>query len=399
MAEKIAFDWQDPLNLESLLTEEERMARDTARGVAREVLFPGIIEANRHEQFDAAIMRQLGELGLLGSTIEGYGCAGVSHVAYGLIAREIEWVDSGYRSALSVQSSLVMHPIYTFAGDAQKEKYLPKLATGEWIGAFGLTEPDHGSDPSGMVTRAAAVDGGFKLHGAKTWITNAPIADVFVVWAKVYGHKEVEDGTIRGFILERGMQGLETPKLEGKLSLRASATGMILLDDVFVPAENELNVSGLKGPFSCLNKARYGIGWGALGAAEFCYEAARNYTLERVQFGRPLAANQLIQKKLADMATDINLGLLACLQVGRLIDAGKQVPEMISLIKRNSAGKALEIARIARDMHGGNGISDEYHVLRVAMNLESVNTYEGTHDIHALILGRAITGLQSFKPE
>ncbi len=396
MAEKLAFDWTDPLLMETLLTEEERMVRDTARSFARETLFPGIIEASRHEHFDTNILRQMGELGLLGSTIHGYGCAGVSHVAYGLVAREVEWVDSGYRSALSVQSSLVMHPIYAFGTEAQKDKYLPRLATAELIGAFGLTEPDHGSDPSGMITRATKIEGGWKLHGAKTWITNAPVADIFVVWAKVYGHAEVADGTIRGFILERGMKGLTTPKLEGKLSLRASATGMIMMDEVEVPAENELEVSGLKGPFSCLNKARFGIGWGALGAAEFCYEAARNYTLDRIQFGRPLAANQLVQKKLADMATDISLGFLGCLQVGRLIDAGQQVPDMISLIKRNSAGKALEIARIARDMHGGNGISDEYHVMRHVVNLESVNTYEGTHDIHALILGRAITGLAAF---
>ncbi len=396
MADKIAFDWTDPLLMESALTEEERMVRDTARNFARGTLFPGIIEANRHEHFDTNILRQMGELGLLGSTIQGYGCAGVSHVAYGLVAREVEWVDSGYRSALSVQSSLVMHPIYAFGSEAQKDKYLPKLATAEFIGAFGLTEPDHGSDPSGMKTRATKVDGGWTLHGAKTWITNAPVADIFVVWAKVYGHAEVADGTIRGFILERAFKGLSTPKIEGKLSLRASTTGMIMMDEVFVPEENELNVSGLKGPFSCLNKARFGIGWGALGAAEFCYEAARNYTLDRIQFGRPLAANQLIQKKLADMATEISLGFLGCLQVGRLIDAGRQVPDMISLIKRNSAGKALEIARIARDMHGGNGISDEYHIMRHLVNLESVNTYEGTHDIHALILGRGITGLAAF---
>jgi glutaryl-CoA dehydrogenase len=399
MAARQAFSWEDPLLLEAQLTEEERMVRDTARNFAREVLFPGVIEVSRHETFDVNIMRQMGELGLLGSTIDGYGCANVSHVAYGLVAREIEWVDSGYRSALSVQSSLVMHPIYTFGNQAQKDKYLPKLATGELIGAFGLTEPDHGSDPAGMLTRATRTADGWLLSGSKTWITNAPVADVFVVWAKVFGHSEVEDGTIRGFILERGFGGITTPKLEGKLSLRASATGMIMMDNVPVPAENELNVSGLKGPFSCLNKARFGIGWGALGAAEFCYEAARNYTMERVQFGRPLAANQLIQKKLADMATDISLGLQACLRVGRLIDEGQQIPEMISLIKRNSAGKSLEIARIARDMHGGNGISDEYHVMRHMVNLESVNTYEGTHDVHALILGRAITGLQSFKAE
>lgn len=393
------FDWEDPLLLAESLTDEERMVMTSTRTFAREELFPGIIEANRHEHFDPAIMRQLGEMGLLGSTIQGYGCAGVSHVAYGLIAREIEWVDSGYRSALSVQSSLVMHPIYTFGSETQKEKYLPKLATGEWIGCFGLTEPDHGSDPGGMKSNAKKVEGGWRLNGSKTWITNAPIADVFVVWAKVYGQKDVKDGTIRGFILEKGMKGLSAPKIEGKFSLRASITGMLAFDDVFVPEENGLDVSGLKGPFSCLNKARYGIGWGALGAAEFCYQAARNYTLERIQFGRPLAATQLIQKKLADMLTDITLGLHACLRVGRLIDEHRQVPEMISLIKRNSAGKALEIARIARDMHGGNGIADEYHVIRHVMNLESVNTYEGTHDVHALILGRAITGLQAFKPE
>lgn len=388
----MTFHWQDPLDLESQLTEEERLVRDTARAVAREILFPGIIEANRYERFDPEIMRELGRHGLLGSTIEGYGCAGVSHVAYGLVAREVEWVDSGYRSALSVQSSLVMHPIYTFASEAVKEKFLPRLATGELIGCFGLTEPDHGSDPGGMKTRARKTGGGWLLSGSKTWITNSPIADLAVVWAKD------EEGDIRGFIVERG-KGFETPKIEGKFSLRASVTGMIMLEDAFVPDAHVLDVKGLKGPFSCLNKARYGIGWGALGAAEFCYEAARNYTLERKQFGRPLAANQLIQKKLADMATDISLGLQACLRVGRMIDEKRQIPESISLIKRNSAGKALEIARIARDMHGGNGIVDEYHVIRHAMNLESVNTYEGTHDIHALILGRAITGIQSFTGE
>lgn len=397
MAASLRFDWEDPFLLDEQLTEEERMVRDTARTFAREKLLPGIIEANRHEKFDTAIMRQMGELGLLGPTIDGYGCANVSHVAYGLIAREIEWVDSGYRSAMSVQSSLVMHPIYTFGTDAQKEKYLPKLATGEIIGCFGLTEPDHGSDPGGMKTRAKRVDGGFSLQGSKMWITNSPVADVFVVWAKTFGDKDVEDGTIRGYILDKGMKGLTAPKVEGKFSLRASATGSISMDDVFVPDENVLNVSGLKGPFSCLNKARYGIGWGALGAAEFCMQAARNYTLERIQFDRPLAANQLIQKKLADMMTEITLGLQGCLRVGRLIDEGKQVPDMISLIKRNSAGKALDIARVARDMHGGNGIADEYHIIRHVMNLESVNTYEGTHDVHALILGRAITGIPAFK--
>lgn len=394
-----SFNWEDPLWLDDQLTDEESMVRDTARNFARNKLFPGIIEANRHEKFDPAIMRQMGELGLLGPTIDGYGCANVSHVAYGLIAREIEWVDSGYRSAMSVQSSLVMHPIYSFGSDELKEKFLPKLATGELIGCFGLTEPDHGSDPGGMKTRAKKTGNAYKLSGEKLWITNSPIADVFVVWAKVFGDDAVKDGTIRGFVLEKGWKGLSAPKIEGKFSLRASDTGSIVMDEVEVPAENMLDVSGLKGPFTCLNKARYGIGWGALGAAEFCYQAARHYTLDRQQFDRPLASNQLIQKKLADMATEIALGLQGCLRVGRLIDEGKQVPEMISLIKRNSAGKALEFARMARDMHGGNGIADEYHVIRHAMNLESVNTYEGTHDVHALILGRAITGLQAFKPE
>lgn len=393
------FDWEDPLLLDGLLTDEERLVQTSTRQFARDTLFPGIIEANRHEKFDPAIMRGFGEMGLLGSTIEGYGCAGVSHVAYGLIAREIEWVDSGYRSALSVQSSLVMHPIYSFASDAKKEEYLPRLATGELIGCFGLTEPDHGSDPSGMKTTAKKVDGGWKLNGSKTWITNSPIAHIAIVWAKAYGHPDIKDGTIRGFIVDASAKGFSAPKIEGKFSLRASITGMLAFDDVFVPDENALDVSGLKGPFSCLNKARYGIGWGALGAAEFCYQAARNYTLERIQFGRPLAQNQLIQKKLADMLTEITLGLHACLRVGRLIDEHNQVPEMISLIKRNNAGKALDIARVARDMHGGNGIADEYHVIRHVMNLESVNTYEGTHDVHALILGRAITGLQAFKPD
>jgi glutaryl-CoA dehydrogenase len=386
-------NYHDPLLLEDQLTDEERMVRDTARSYARGKLMPRILEANRHEKFDIKIMREMGELGLFGSTIKGYGCAGVSHVAAGLICKEVEWVDSGYRSALSVQSSLVMHPIYAWGTEAQKQKYLPKLATGELIGCFGLTEPDHGSDPGGMITRAVKTKGGYTLNGAKNWITNSPIADVFVVWAKL-------DGEIRGFVLDKGMQGLTAPKIEGKFSLRASATGMISMQDVFVPEENIFpEVKGLKGPFSCLNKARYGIGWGALGAAEFCFEAARNYTLERKQFGRPLAANQLIQKKLADMMVDIALGLQACLRVGRLIDEDKWHPDMISIIKRNSAGKALDIARTARDMHGGNGIADEYHVIRHVMNLESVNTYEGTHDIHALILGRAITGLQSFKAE
>ncbi|MDX2112840.1 MAG: acyl-CoA dehydrogenase [Alphaproteobacteria bacterium] len=383
----------DPFDLESQLTDEERMVRDTARGYARDKLMPRVLEASRHEHFDPAIMREMGALGLFGSTIKGYGCAGVSHVAMGLICREVEWVDSGYRSALSVQSSLVMHPIYTFGTQAQKDKYLPKLATGELIGCFGLTEPDHGSDPSSMVTNAKKVDGGFILNGAKNWITNSPIADIFIIWAKL-------DGEIRGFILEKNMKGLTAPKIEGKMSLRASITGMISMQDVFVPLDNILpDVKGLKGPFSCLNKARYGIGWGALGAAEFCYEAARNYVMDRKQFGKPLAANQLIQKKLADMLVEIALGLQACLRVGRLIDEDRWHPDMISIIKRNSAGKALEMARVARDMHGGNGIADEYHVIRHVMNLESVNTYEGTHDIHALILGRAITGLQAFKSE
>lgn len=390
----------DPFDLllfDAQLSDEERMVEQTARSYAREKLFPRIIEANRHEHFDTEIMKEMGALGLFGVTINGYGCAGLNNVTAGLICKEIEWVDSGYRSAMSVQSSLVMHPIHAFGSDEQKEKYLPKLAKGEWIGCFGLTEPDHGSDPGGMVTRAKKVDGGYVLNGAKNWITNSPVADVFVVWAKLYGDPDIEDGTIKGFILEKGMKGLTAPKIDGKFSLRASSTGMISLADVEVPNNTILpGVAGLKGPFSCLNKARYGIGWGALGAAQFCYEAARNYTLERKQFGTPLAANQLIQKKLADMLTDITLGLQACLRVGRLMDEDKSAPEMISLIKRNSAGKALDIARIARDMHGGNGISDEYHVIRHVMNLESVNTYEGTHDIHALILGRAITGIAAF---
>jgi glutaryl-CoA dehydrogenase len=394
---KHPFHWDDPLNLDSQLSAEEKLVQGTARAFAREALFPGIIEANRAGRFDPQIMREMGKLGLLGPTIEGYGCAGVNHVSYGLIAREIEWVDSGYRSALSVQSSLVMHPIHAFGSEALKSRYLPQLATGELIGCFGLTEPNHGSDPGGMITRATVTNGGYSLTGSKTWITNSPIAGLLVVWAKLYGHKEIADGTIRGFVLERGMKGIETPSIEGKMSLKASSTGSIMLDEVKVPAGNMLDVSGLKGPFSCLNKARYGIGWGAMGAAEFCYGAARSYVLERTQFGRPLAANQLIQKKLADMAVDIALALQACLRVGRLMDEGTYAPEMISLIKRNSAGKALDIARTARDLHGGNGVADEYHVMRHLVNLESVNTYEGTHDIHALILGRAITGIQAFK--
>ncbi len=390
------FDWQDPLWIDRQLGEDETMILNMTRKFARDVLFPGILEANRKEYFDRDILREAGKLGLLGSTIQGYGCAGTSHVAYGVIAREIEWVDSGYRSALSVQSSLVMYPISEYATEEIKSEYLPKLASGEMIGCFGLTEPDHGSDPSGMKTRADKVDGGYHLSGSKTWITNAPIADLAIVWAKVYSDSDIADGTISGFIVTRDTKGFETPKIEGKLSLKASETGMIMLDNAFVPDAHRLQTTGMKAPFSCLNKARYGIGWGALGAAEFCYQAARNYTLERKQFGKPLAANQLIQKKLADMATDIALGLQGCLRVGQLIDAGKQVPDMISLIKRNSAGKALEIARTARDMHGGNGIADEYHVMRHVMNLESVNTYEGTHDIHALILGRAITDIPAF---
>jgi len=385
------FRWDDPFLLEAQLSTEERMVRDSARAYCQEKLLPRIIEANRHERFDREIMNEMGELGLLGSTIKGYGCAGLSYVCYGLVAREVERVDSGYRSAMSVQSSLVMYPIHAYGNEAQREKYLPKLATGEWVGCFGLTEPDHGSDPASMKTRARKIAGGYVLNGAKLWITNSPIADVFVVWAKN------DAGIIRGFILEKGMEGLSAPKITGKFSLRASITGEIVMQDVFVPEANLLpNVSGLKGPFGCLNRARYGIAWGALGAAEFCWHAARQYTLDRKQFGRPLAANQLIQKKLADMQTEITLGLQAALRVGRLFDEGRMAPEMVSLIKRNSCGKALDIARLARDMHGGNGISDEFHVIRHVMNLETVNTYEGTHDIHALILGRAQTGIQAF---
>jgi len=393
---KNTFNWQDPLLLQDELGREEVMIAEAARKFARETLFPNIVQANRNKFFDKAIMREMGAMGFLGATIPEYGCAGVSNVSYGLVAREIEWVDSGYRSALSVQSSLVMHPIYMFGTQAQKERYLPRLATGELIGCFGLTEPSNGSDPGGMLTKAVKYQDGYKISGAKTWITNSPIADIFIIWAKLYGHEEIADGTIGGFILERSMKGIETQEFHDKMSLNASVTGNILLDEVFVPEENRLQVTGIKGAFSCLNKARYGIAWGALGAAEFCYQAARNYTLERVQFGRPLAANQLIQKKLADMATEIALGLGACLRVGRLMDAGKEAVEMISVIKRNSTGKALDIARNARDMHGGNGISDEYHVMRHLVNLESVHTYEGTSDIHALIIGRAITGIQSF---
>jgi glutaryl-CoA dehydrogenase len=386
------FQWEDPLLLEDQLDSEERMVRDAAREYCQAKLMGRILQANRNETFDREIMNEMGAMGFLGATLDGYGCAGVNYVSYGLISREVERVDSGYRSALSVQSSLVMFPIHAFGTDAQKEKYLPKLATGEMVGCFGLTEPDHGSDPAGMKTRATPVDGGFTLTGAKMWITNSPIADVFVVWAM-----HTEEKTIRGFILEKGMKGLSAPRIEGKFSLRASTTGEIVMDGVFVPEENMLpKVKGLKGPFSCLNNARFGIVWGALGAAEFCWHAARSYTLERKQFGRPLAANQLIQKKLADMQTEIGLGLTAALRLGRLFDEGRAAPEMISMLKRNSCGKALEIARTARDMHGGNGIADEYHVIRHVMNLEAVNTYEGTHDIHALILGRAQTGLQAF---
>jgi len=386
-----AFDWQDPLGFEDELTEEERMVRDSTRGFAQDYLMPCIMEAYRDEKYDPNLVAEMGKLGLLGSTIpEEYGGAGLGYVAYGLIARELERVDSGYRSTMSVQSSLVMYPIYAYGSEAQRRKYLPKLASGELIGCFGLTEPDHGSDPGGMVTRAEKIDGGYKLNGAKTWISNAPVAHVAVVWAKL-------DGVIRGFLVERGAKGFSTPKIEGKLSLRASITGEIVLADCVVPEENVLpNVKGLAGPFGCLNNARYGISWGAMGAAEFCWHRARQYVLDRKQFGRPLAANQLVQKKLADMQTEIALGLTGALRLGRMLEAGKAAPPSISLMKRNNCGKALEVARLARDMHGGNGISEEYHVMRVLSNLETVNTYEGTHDIHALILGRAQTGIQAF---
>jgi len=391
MAKKPPFNWEDPFLLEDQLTEEERMVRDSARDYCQDRLLSRVQEANRHEIFHVEIMQELGELGLLGSTLpEKYGCAEVNHVCYGLVAREVERVDSGYRSAMSVQSSLVMHPIYAYGTEEQRMKYLPKLASGEWIGCFGLTEPDVGSDPNNMKTRATKVDGGYILKGAKMWITNSPVADVFVVWAKL-------DGVVKGFVLEKGMEGLSAPKIEGKFSLRASITGEIVMEDVFVPEENLLpNVEGLAGPFGCLNKARYGIAWGATGAAEYCWHQARQYTLDRIQFGRPLAATQLIQKKLADMQTEISLGVQGCLQMGRLMDEGKCGVELISLMKRNNCGKALDIARIARDMHGGNGISDEFGIIRHVMNLEAVNTYEGTHDIHALILGRAQTGIQAF---
>ena len=387
----LMFDWADPFSINDQLTQDERLIRDTTKSFAQDQLMPGILQANREQTFDRTIMEGMGQLGILGPTISGYGCAGASSVAYGLIAREIEYVDSAYRSCLSVQSSLVMWPIYSYGTEEQRVKYLPRLASGKMIGSFGLTEPDHGSDPSSMNTRAKKVSGGFVLNGTKTWITNSPCADIMIIWAKD------DDGDIRGFIAERDFEGLSTPKLDGKFSLRASPTGQIILEDVFVPETNLFpDIKGLKGPFGCLNNARYGIGWGALGAAEFCWHAARQYTLDRNQFGRPLAANQLIQKKLADMQAEISIGLQACLRVGRLKDEDRATPEMISIIKRNSAGKALEIARASRDMHGGNGISDEYHVIRHVMNLEAVNTYEGTHDVHALILGRSQTGIQAF---
>jgi glutaryl-CoA dehydrogenase len=385
------FKWDDPFFLDDQLTEDERLIRETAHNYAQEKLMSRVQQANREEHFHREIMNEMGELGLLGCTLpEKYGCSNVNYVSYGLVAREIERVDSGYRSAMSVQSSLVMHPIYSYGTEEQRKKYLPKLATGEWVGCFGLTEPDHGSDPGSMITRAEKISDGYVINGAKMWISNSPIADLAVVWAKL-------DGVIRGFIVERGMAGFSTPKIEGKFSLRASVTGEIVLDNVELPEENLLpNISGLGGPFGCLNKARFGIAWGAMGAAEFCWHAARSYTLERNQFGRPLAANQLIQKKLADMQTEITLGLQGALRLGRLMDGDSCPVENISLMKRNNCGKALDIARMARDMHGGNGISDEYHVIRHVMNLETVNTYEGTHDIHALILGRAQTGLQAF---
>ena len=394
MASRTTFQWDDVLLLNEQLSDDERAIRDTTRDYAQDRLLSRVIEANRKELFHREIMNEMGSLGLLGSTLPAeYGCAGVNYVAYGLMAREVERVDSGYRSAMSVQSSLVMYPIYAYGNEAQRRKYLPKLASGEWVGCFGLTEPDHGSDPGGMVTRAERITDGYRLNGSKMWITNSPIADLAVVWAKL-------DGVIRGFVVERGSAGFSTPKIEGKMSLRASVTGQIVLQDVVIPEENLLpNVQGLAGPFGCLNKARYGIAWGSMGAAEFCWHAAREYTMTRKQFGRPLAANQLVQKKLADMQTEITLGLQSCLRMGRLMDENRLPVEVISLMKRNNCGKALDIARMARDMHGGNGISDEYHVIRHLMNLETVNTYEGTHDIHALILGRAQTGMQAFSSE
>ncbi len=384
--------WDDILQLDHLLSAEERQVRDSARAYCQGKLLPRVREAFRHEIFHRDIMTEMGALGLLGCTLEGYGCAGLNYVSYGLVAREVERVDSGYRSAMSVQSSLVMYPIYTFGSDAQKQKFLPKLATGEWVGCFGLTEPDHGSDPAGMKTRARKTDGGWILNGSKIWITNSPIADVFVVWARN------EDGKLCGFILEKGMVGLSAPKIDGKFSLRASVTGEIVMNEVFVPEDNRLpKANSIAAPFACLNRARYGIAWGSMGAAEFCFHTTRQYTLDRLQFGRPLAANQLIQKKLADIQTEIALGLNAALTVGRALDANTASAEMISLVKRNNCGKALDIARQTRDMHGGNGISDEYGVIRHMLNLEAVNTYEGTHDIHALILGRLITGIPAFE--
>jgi glutaryl-CoA dehydrogenase len=385
------FQWDDALRLDEQLSADERAIRDAARAYCQDKLFPRALMANREEKFDRVIMDEMGEMGFLGATLEGYGCAGVNYVSYGLIAREVERVDSGYRSAFSVQSSLVMYPIWAFGSEPQRQKYLPKLRTGEFVGCFGLTEPDAGSDPASMRTRAKKVDGGYLLNGSKTWISNSPIADVCLVWAKD------DAGDIRGFLVDRGMAGLTTPKIDGKFSLRCSVTGMIMLSEVFVPEENVLpGVKGLRGPFSCLNNARYGIAWGSLGAAEFCWHAARDYTMQRMMFGKPLASTQLIQKKLADMQTEITLGLQAVLRLGRLMDQHEAAPEMISLLKRNNCGKALDIARMARDMHGGNGIVDEYHVIRHVMNLETVNTYEGTHDVHALILGRAQTGLSAF---
>jgi glutaryl-CoA dehydrogenase len=390
-AKPASFNWEDPLDLEGELTAEERMVRDSANSFCQDKLFPGVIEAFRDEKFDRKTISEMGALGLLGPTIpEEYGGAGLGYVAYGLIARELDRVDSGYRSTASVQSSLVMHPIFAYGTEAQRRKYLPKLATGEFVGCFGLTEPDHGSDPGSMVTRAEKVPGGFRLNGAKMWITNSPIADIAVVWAKL-------EDSIRGFIVERDTKGFSTPKITGKLSMRVSVTGEIVLQDAVIPEENLLpNVKGLAGPFGCLNNARYGIAWGAMGAAEFCWHRARQYVLDRKQFGRPLAANQLIQKKLADMQTEIALGLAGALRLGRMMEAGTAAPPAVSMLKRNNCGKALEIARVARDMHGGNGISEEFHVMRVMANLETVNTYEGTHDIHALILGRAQTGIQAF---
>ncbi len=394
-AKPARLNWEDPFLLENQLEEDERMIRDTAQAYCQDKLMPRVLEANRHENFDREILNEMGELGLLGATLpESVGGIGANYTSYGLIAREVERVDSGYRSAMSVQSSLVMHPIFAYGSESQHQRYLPKLASGEYVGCFGLTEPDHGSDPSSMITTAKKVDGGYVISGAKNWITNSPIADVFVIWAKSDAH----DNRIRGFVLEKGMKGLDAPKIEGKFSLRASITGMIMMDEVEIPEENLLpNVQGLAGPFGCLNRARFGIAWGSMGAAEFCWHAARQYTLDRKQFGKPLAANQLIQKKLADMQTEISLGLQGCLRLGRLMDEHQAPAELISLMKRNNCGKALDIARMSRDMHGGNGVSDEYGVIRHAMNLEAVNTYEGTHDVHALILGRAQTGIQAFQ--